>query len=277
VYYALAASTGRGKNVSNTDKQVEGVDVIGRVTANFAEIMGVSDAVYHVGGDFSHGYLSQNQATGSGVAALFAASSGTTEGKGTKFFTPTGFSTILAGTTGATANEVERTRSGVEAAVAYGPVKLQSEWMKHNYSGTNNLGVAFDKDITAWYAAANWMVTGESFASTYKDGAWGRMKPKNDFIPGAGMGAIELSLRYSNLDGSDFSTGPGKVAAGTPTGAHAWTAGVQWLLNPNTRLMANYVDTKFEDGVITFKNDANVIVGTTDKERAFTVRAQFDF
>jgi phosphate-selective porin OprO/OprP len=292
VYYSLAASTGRGKNVSNTDKQVEGVDVIGRLTANFAEIMGASDAVYHVGGDFSHGYLSQNQTTGSAAAGQFIASSGTTEAKGIKFFAPTNFSASTA----ITSEEVERTRLGLEGAVAYGPVKFQTEWMRHNYSGNANTGTsaapvltAFDKDIDAWYVAANWMVTGESFAPTYKDGVWGRMKPKNDFIQGAGMGAVELSLRYSQFNASDFAagTGPGAVGAAftasngnsynVATGAHAWTAGVQWLLNPNTRLMANYVDTTFEDGYVKYTNDAGSVTDATNKERALTVRAQFDF
>lgn len=292
VYYALAASTGRGKNVSNKDQNVEGVDVIGRLTANFAEIMGASDAVYHVGGDFSHGYLSQNQGTGSAAALSaggFTAASGTTEARGIKFFSPAGFSTAL------TDEEVERTRYGLEGAVAYGPVKFQTEWMRHNYDGNANLGTAakpkltsFDKDIDAWYAAVSWMVTGESFASTYKDGVWGRMKPKSDFIPGAGIGGVELSLRYSELDGSDFAfgSGPGAMSQITATngtkynpatGAHAWTAGVQWILNPNTRLMANYVDTKFEDGYVSYKNDISTKTDVTNKERAFTVRAQFDF
>lgn len=292
VYYSLAASTGRGKNVSNKDQNIEGVDAIGRLTANFAEIMGINGAVYHVGGDFSHGYLSQNQGTGSGAAISaggFKAVGGTTEGKGIAFFSPTAFSS------GLTSDEVERTRYGLEGAVAYGPVKFQTEWMRHNYDGKANTGTTavpvvttFDKDIDAWYAAINWMVTGESFASTYKDGLWGRLKPKSDFIPGAGMGAIELSLRYSELDASDFAVGrgPGAVAnnaavngvvTSPPTGAHAWTAGVQWILNPNTRLMANYVDTKFEDGSIRFTDDTTNTVRLTNKEKAFTVRAQFDF
>lgn len=286
-YYSLAASTGRGKNVSNLDQNVEGVDVIGRVTANFAEIMGASNAVYHVGGDFSHGYLSQNQGTGSAAALSaggFKASGGATEGKGIAFFAPAAFSSAL------TSNEVERTRLGLEGAVAYGPVKLQTEWMQHNYSGTSSSNVAFDKDINAWYAAVNWMVTGESFASTYKDGTWGRMKPKNDFIQGAGLGAVELSLRYSDFSASDFAVGngPGSVSnnaavngvvTSAPTGAHAWTAGVQWILNPNARLMANYVDTRFEGGSYRFTNDTGAAgtAGLTNKEEALTVRAQFDF
>jgi phosphate-selective porin OprO/OprP len=293
VYYGLAVSTGRGKNVSNKDKQVEGVDVIGRLSANLAAMMGsTSDAVYHVGVDFSHGYLSQNQTTGSGAAIAagnFKAVGGTTEARGVAFFAPNAFSAAL------TTEEVERTRYGLEGAVAYGPFKVQGEWMRHNYEGNASTAVngqtTFDKDIDAWYIAGAWMVTGESIASTYKDGLWGRLKPKSNFNPtGPGMGGVLLSLRYSELDASDFglNKGPGSIqTAGRyvfngvtytpPSGAHAWTASAQWLLTPNTRLIANYVETRFEDGNFKVTNDAGTTVGASDKERAFTVRAQFDF
>jgi phosphate-selective porin OprO and OprP len=277
-YYGLAVSTGRGKNETNKDKEVDGLDTIGRVTANFAEMMGNPDAVYHVGLDFSRGNLSQNQGTGNGTlaAGAFTAPSVTTEGRGITFFTPGKFSTAL------TNNDVERTRYGVEGAVAYGPVKFQSEYFKHNYDGTSSSGVHFDKDMDAWYAAVSWMVTGETFASTYKDGTWGRMKPNSDFIhPNAsyGPGAWELSLRYSKFDANDFGvgSGPGAITAGaSTTEANAWTAGVQWIINPNTRLIANYITTKFDDP-LDVKNDDGTKDSTTDKEDAFTVRAQFDF
>jgi len=286
VYYGLAVSTGRGKNVSDKDQNVEGVDVIGRLTANLATLAGLTDnTVLHVGGDFSHGYVSQNQAfngstIGAGNFKPAGQSLGVTEGRGITFFTPTAFSSTL------TTNDVERTRLGLEGAVAYGPVKLQSEWARHNYSGLASTKVngttSFDKDIDAWYVAANWMVTGEPYAATYADGLWGRIHPTSDFVHpgmGSGLGAIQLNIRYSEFDGSDFANGngPGSVAKGTPTGAHAWTAGVTWFLNPQVRLMANYVGTKFEDGVVTVKNVTGTSVGTTDNERAMIVRGVLDF
>ncbi|MEZ0232915.1 MAG: OprO/OprP family phosphate-selective porin [Methylophilaceae bacterium] len=278
VYYGLAASTGRGKNVNNIDTQVEGLDVIGRATVNFAEIMGIGDTVYHVGGGISRGDISPRQQTNGAALANFAASSGRTESRGLTFFTPTAFTSLAD-------DELTRTRYGIEGAVAMGPVKFQTEWIKHNYDGKTAGNVSFDKDIKAWYASLNWMVTGESFASTYKDGNWGRIKPKSDFIhpsAGYGIGAVELSLRYSDFDGGDFATGSspagtGNVAANNPTGAHAWTAGAQWILNPNTRLVLNYVTTKFEDGSIAYANNQGAALGRTDEEKAITMRAQFDF
>ena len=67
------------------------------------------------------------------------------------------------------------------------------------------------------------------------------------------------------------------MAVGTPTGAHAWTAGVNWLLNSNAKLMLNYVDTTFEDGTVAVKNSAGTVIGATRKEDALFFRAQLDF
>jgi len=300
-YYGLAVNNGRGKNTNNIDSQVDGVEVVGRLTANLAEIFGQDGAVYHIGGDISNADISPNQKFSNFVLGTntFLVGQGNaasqTEGRGITFFTPSGLS-VPAG------QDVQRTRYALEGAVAYGPVKFQSEWMRHNYSGNNNAIAAggglplvpagsFDKDITAWYASVNWAITGEKYADSYKDGAWGRIRPKNDFVhpsAGFGTGAWIVGLRYSDYDASDFATGAGRVAKSTvgapiatspttPTGAHSWTAGVTWILNPNTRLVLNYIDTKFEEGVITFKNNNGTNIGTTNSEKAITARAQFDF
>lgn len=295
MYYGLALSNGRGKNANNQDNQVDGVDVIGRVTGNFAQMIDQTGVVYHIGGDFSHGNVSPNQKTNTGVLATnsYLVGQGNaasqTEGRGITFFTPTSL--------GAPAGEdIERTRLGLEGAVALGPVKLQSEWIQHNYSGNTTPvnGGSYDKDVTAWYASANWLITGESYADTYKDGLWGRIKPKNNFTHSAesgfsGAGAWVLGIRYSNYDASDFANGTGAGAVGkaaaagigagvnTPDGAHAWTAGVTWIVNPNLRFAANYIDTKFEDGSILVKNNQGTGISLTDSEKALTLRGTFDF
>ncbi|MCB5185592.1 hypothetical protein LG201_10295 [Methylobacillus gramineus] len=268
VSYGLAASTGRGKNNSNTDNSAEGLDIIGRATVNLAELMGSKNAVYHLGADFSRGDISPVQVN---------AASGRTEARGITFFTPTKFTFDQD-------DELRRTRYGIEAAVAQGSFKIQSEWMKHNYDGKTNLHQAYDKNIKSWYAAASWLVTGESFADAYTSaGVFGRINPKSNFDWNTpGTGAVLLSLRYSDFDGSDFAAdsgpaGSGNVAAGSPTGAHAWTAGVQWILNPNTRVMLDFVDTKFKGGEATYIKSNTGLTGSADEEKALTARAQFDF
>lgn len=277
VYYDLAASTGRGKNVNNQDGQIEDLDVIARVSTNLAEAFGKNDAVYHVGVDYSNGDVSPNQATGSSqlTAGGFTAPSLTTEGRGIKFFTPGKFSTVL------TNNPIERTRYGLEGAYAKGSLKIQSEGFKQNYSGVNNANIAFDKDLSAWYVSAFWMLTGEDLAATYQqNGTWGRVTPKHDFSPtSVGAGAWGIGLRYSEFYADDFhvGNGPGEITAGNATThAQAWTAGVRWMVNSHTHLVANYVSTHFADS-LDVKNSAGVKVGTTNHENAITLRAQMDF
>jgi len=291
VYYGLALSTGRGKNANNTDTQVDSPEVIGRATVNLANFVNVSDTVLHVGGSFSHGYISDNQASNGNTLSpgAFLAGQGNaasqTEGRGITFFTPSGFG-------GGAGDSVERTRLGAEAALAIGSIKLQSEYVTHSYKG-NTAGTApttgyptvsigtFNKDINAFYASANWLVTGERYSDSYlADGTWGRIKPKNNFsLADGNLGSIVLGLRYSKYDAADFKSGAGagQVASGTATGEHAWTGAATWILNPNTRLAINYIDSKFDGGYVTVKNDISGTGVNTTGEKTITLRGQYDF
>ena len=284
VYYGLALSTGRGKNANNTDTQVDGPEVIGRAAVNLANFVDVSDTVLHLGGSFSKGSISDNQATNSNTltTGAFLAGQGNassqTEGRGITFFTPTSFNTGAG-------QDVDRTRLAAEAAVAFGPVKFQSEYVTHNYKGIGSLTApgasptSFNKDIDAYYVSANWLVTGENYADSYlADGTWGRIKPKNNFsLANGNLGAVVLGLRYSKYDASDFASGIAKVATGTATGEHAWTAAATWILNPNTRLAINYIDSRFEGGNVPIKNDIGGTGVNATGEKALTLRGQYDF
>ena len=115
-------------------------------------------------------------------------------------------------------------------------------------------------------------MTGESYAEAYKSGVFGRIKPTNNFDDKPGWGALELGLRYSKFDASDF-----KAILSAPTAttsftseADAWTAGAKWILNPNARLVLNYIHTDFD-------NDIRVNGKLDDTEEAVVLRAQYDF
>jgi len=258
--YALAFSNGQGKNTNETDIREDSKDVIAHVDANIAEMMGIKDSVIHIGASYSNGDL---------PAAAVAAQR--TEGRGASFFSAAAFT----GSPDATTNTMERTRTGLETAVTYGPVKLQAEWAKANFDGKTNANVSFDRDIKAYYAEALWMITGESYADSYKGGKFDRLRPKSDFTPdGKGWGAWEAGIRFSKFDASDFTTtnaaGTGVLAAGATNEADSWTLGLKWLPNANTRFLLNYVSTDFDTPV--------TINGVTeDKEKALLMRAQFDF
>ncbi len=108
-----------------------------------------------------------------------------------------------------------------------------------------------------------------------------RIRPKTNFAPGKTCcGAWELGLRYSKFDAGDFKSsnaaGTGVIPSTGTSAADAWTLGVKWIINPNTRFMLNYIRTNF-DNTITVTPAAPGKATQTDKESAITVRGQFDF
>lgn len=70
--------------------------------------------------------------------------------------------------------------------------------------------------------------------------------------------------------------GTGVVPATGTSVADAWTVGVKWIDNPNTRFLLNYIRTNF-DNTITVTPSAPGTPTQTDKESAITFRGQFDF
>lgn len=249
--YNVYAVNGSGQN---NDDVKDSKDLGARVNANLAKFTDSKNLVLHVGTSASKGSIDFSSATKSIKQA--------TEANGVEFFNVAN----IINTTSTT----DRSRYGLEAAVAYGPVKFQSEYIQANFEGRQGAaapGKAFDNDIKTWYADINWLLTGESYADAYKSGVFGRIKPKHNFDDKNGWGAFELGLRYSKFDASDFES---IKTADTATEADAWTAGAKWIFNPNARLVLNYVQTKFDhDILVNGKRD--------DKERAINLRAQYDF
>lgn len=253
----------------NNDDVRDDKDVGGRINANFANFTKNKDLVLHAGTSASTGSIGFSTAAGNSLTQ-------STEGSGAQFFS---VANVSSTTTGTTVNPSrftsDRKRFGVEAAVAYGPVKFQTEYINTNFEGKRGrtaAGVAFDNDIKVWYADFNWLVTGESYAEAYKSGVFGRIKPKSNFDDNIGWGAFELGLRYSKFDASDFNsilTAPTATTSFTSE-ADAWTAGAKWILNPNARLLLNYIHTDFE-------NDIRVDGKLDDAEEAVVFRAQYDF
>ncbi|MDP1658140.1 MAG: porin [Methylotenera sp.] len=278
VTYALALSNGNGKT-RETELREDGKDVIGRVTANFAEIMGNKTAVYHVGASFSQGdqYLSSAAGTAIGFG------SARTEGRGATFMTGPSL-------TGGTNRELDRSRVGLEGAVAYGPFKAQAEWMKLSNEFATTVR-SYDLDTSNWYAEALWTITGENYADAYKGGAFGSLKPKNDFDPSGFKGGLwEVGVRFSQFDASDYNTtamGQGVVGgladAGVTTKARgfakadAWTLGLKFLPTANTRLMLNYVNTNFNDVIGGATGGLVINNERVDSEKALNMRAQWMF
>ncbi len=258
--YGIAFSNGQGRNGNDTNETIDGKDWIGRASVNVAEVAGMKNAVLHLGASFSVG-----------ASPVAAAPTGRTEARGIQFFRPLAFS----------GDDVDRTRYGLESVLAWGSVKLQSELFRVNFDGASSNGIAYSRDIDAYYVNLNWLVSGEHYADFFRGDKMSRIRPKANFAPGKTCcGAWEMGLRYSKFDAADFkssnASGTGVIPSTGTSVSDAWTLGVKWIVNPNTRFLLNYVRTNF-DNTITVAPTAPGKATPTDKESAITLRGQFDF
>ncbi|MDZ4098860.1 MAG: porin [Methylophilaceae bacterium] len=276
VTYALATSNGRGQNGTENDVRVDNKDIIGRATINFAEIMGNKDMVLHAGLAFSEGDISKADG-----AAAFGGNRSTIA-RGARIFTAPVISATQAGVDA----EIDRSRLGLEAALAYGPFKVQGQWVRNSFD-FETAANDYDVDVEAWYAEALWTITGEQHASRYKGGAFSGLKPKNNFDPKTfSGGAWEVGVRYSKFDASDFDAAGLTAGAGTDAGvttksglfteADAWTVGLKFVPNPHVRFMLDYVKTDFEKGIGGL-NSFTINGEDEDDEKAILFRTQFAF
>lgn len=150
---------------------------------------------------------------------------------------------------------------GFELATTFGPVSIQGEFE----NATINTNEDDDNKYTSagYYAFASFFVTGEH--RPYKNSTFGRVKPNKNFcLKDGGFGAFELVARYSVMDYSDY---PGVDNDETYKIANL-TAGFNWYLNKNTRIMYNYTSGSFYD----FE-----FYGEDDKLSGHLIRFQIDF
>ncbi len=133
-----------------------------------------------------------------------------------------------------------------------GPFSFQGEYLTAKVN-TGNITAIDDYNFSSYYGQVSYFLTGESknFKSSY-DGL-DRVKPTNNFGDN-GSGAWELALRFSNSDLNSED-----ILGGEQSDI---TLGLNWYLNPSTRVMLNNVWADVKD-----KGNANV----------FEIRFQIDF
>lgn len=140
-----------------------------------------------------------------------------------------------------------------EAALVHGPLSVQGEYFQTWVDGPGN--PTFD----GFYLFGSWFLTGEHRPYKRSSGTFDRLKPQENFsLEGGGIGAWEVGLRYSHLDLNDAGVSGGRL--------DDITAALNWYLNPNARVMFNYVL-------------ANLNRGAADDDQAhlFQTRFQVDF
>ncbi|MBC8384478.1 MAG: hypothetical protein H8E57_03040 [Candidatus Cloacimonetes bacterium] len=136
---------------------------------------------------------------------------------------------------------------GLEGAAVYGPVSIQSEFMRAN---VKRLEDADDLRFQGFYSFLSIFLTGESRPYEMKEGEFGQV------IPNRKSGALEFALRYSHLTLSDLNyehpvgaeVEGERIKGGK---ANNITIALNWYANPNVRLMTNYIivdNSEFADG-----------------------------
>ena len=249
--YGLAMVNGYGQNVDMADADDDGFKYIAHVDADLATMNKWKNKVFHVG----FNYATQDNAD----ISLLTSGSQSTLGKGQEFFglvDPTG--------------ELDTSTFGLEFAGANGPFKVQAEYAKTELDTDAN-----NQDINAYYLEAGWLISGESYADSYKSssdgGKFDRIKPAQAFNPtNFTGGAWELMAGVSKFDASDVTTtSAGFTRAATDTSeADSWRVGLKFIPDANTRILVNYINTDF----------GTAINSTTNKnEKALNVRMQYDF
>lgn len=137
-------------------------------------------------------------------------------------------------------------RVGLEGGWRKGPWLLQSEWLHAGISRDAGLP-SFDGG--GFYLFGSYLLTGESHP--YKSGAFGNPVPQRK------TGALEVALRYSELDLNDGSIRGGRQ--------HDWTIGMNYYLTTHFKLQANYIRA--------FSDRGNLSLDP----RIFELRAQVSF
>ena len=139
----------------------------------------------------------------------------------------------------------------------------------------------------AFYAQANWWLTGERNNYLPEQGVFGRVVPVRRLGSG-GLGAIGVAVRYHRLilDSSE-TPGPSPVTDLVYNeGGKSWgiTAGITWKPNPYVKLIGEYVYVdrdRFACGSASSDTSANhhdaAVACGGDTPRAVQFRAQMDF
>ena len=111
---------------------------------------------------------------------------------------------------------------------------MQSEYARADVDAVGMSDPAFD----AFSIEASYFLTGGTRAYNAGEGAFDRPKLKNIYGD-EGSGEVELALRFSTIDLND-----GDVAGGE---MDVWTFGVNWWLNPHTKVQLNVQRIDAED------------------------------
>lgn len=136
----------------------------------------------------------------------------------------------------------DATLLNLELATVMGPWWAAAEYITVDVDSAANGDPSFD----GFYVQTGFFLTGESRAFKTSSGAFNRIKPNANWGSDGG-GAWELKARYSTIDLTDGAINGGEE--------DNFSVGLNWYLNPVTRLMIDYVSADVDD-----VGDANFIL-----------------
>jgi phosphate-selective porin OprO/OprP len=149
----------------------------------------------------------------------------------------------------------------LEWATVWGPVYAQAEYARTFVTQINGPNLTFD----AWYAEVGWFLTGEHRPYLRETAIFNRPQPFENFFRvkttrgiRGGIGAWEVACRADYLNLNDQNIQGGKL--------FDLTFGLNWYINPYTRVYFNYVHAFLTRGA-PGQSDGNL----------FGLRAQFEF
>ena len=311
--FTYAAST-YTMNDTELDQTGDKANYAGRTTLNFAELSGNKDAIMHIGlAGFNNEYNVQPTTSSGSIETA-------TRANILAFRTPgQGLNSIFRAQIGGvgitnnaaqngTSNRTSQVKSnavGLEGALALKNFKLQGEFARSNFQGdTSNGAETLDLDAKMYYGELMWLATGEKYSDAYKAGAFGSVKPINNFdFDKNQWGALEFGFRAerytadnidaksaaastttmtlgsrvqgtSNCNGTSMSGATTEATIdGCKSTATTFTAGLKWILNPNAMIKLNYSRTNFGDDFKYYDVAERVL----NKENLLMMRTQYTF
>ena len=173
-------------------------------------------------------------------------------------------------TTGVVLADGDHWRLSPQAYYFNGPFGLLGEYVISNQRVSNAAALAADElQHTSWQVSASWVLTGE-------DATYAGVTPRKPLdLRNGTWGAFQVVGRYAELDIDDDTFPLFSNPATSASQAQAWSVGLNWYLNKNVRLNANYSHTTFSGGG--GAGGAAPAVVTREDEEVFFTRIQLAF
>jgi len=152
------------------------------------------------------------------------------------------------------ADSGRRSRWSPQAFYYRGPFGTYTEYVRSSGAIVKD-GVAGDVDHDAWQVVASWVLTGELSGER-------SVRPHVNFDPPSGhYGALQVVARVEQLAVSQAAIDRGLAAPGSSRTADAWTAGLNWYLNPYIKWHVGFTRTIFDGDANGPRPAENLVLG----------------